>query len=193
MQAALAVSNIRQIVSDYILAYVFSGHCNSTCINMRRSTQAVRLRPSLKYIPRLTFSNVIKFNFLLKNIVIFLSWKVILHWPYTIWIVCFRYFELEDQLGRLDPLANVSLEPPKTVLVTVHYEEKSIVKRFRLNMTANDVKRVLSRELVGQPANTFDLHHGRVPFGSDKMLYMQKTLQGYRLRDDDELFVFMKR
>ena len=100
---------------------------------------------------------------------------------------------MENQLGRLDPLANVSLKPPQSVLVTCHFEETSIVRRFSLKMTAGEVKRILSKELVGQPAIAFDLHHRSVPYGAEKMRFMQKALHGYNIRDDDEFYVFMKR
>ena len=100
---------------------------------------------------------------------------------------------MENQLGRLDPLAKVSLKPPQSVQVTCHFEETSIVKRFSLKMTAGQVKQILSKELVGQPAHTFDLHHRSLPYEADKMRFMQKALYGYNLRDDDEFYVFMKR
>ena len=105
-----------------------------------------------------------------------------------------RYFELVDEIGQLEPLVDISLAPDTSVRVTVFFEDQSIVKQFRLSMTAADVKQIISKELVGQPARTFDIYHHDVGshYGQEKMRFLQRSLLSYRVKNDDEIYVNMK-
>jgi hypothetical protein len=99
-----------------------------------------------------------------------------------------------DQIGHVDPLADVDLTPATSVIVTLYFEDRSIVKRFSLTATAGDVKKFLSRQMVGQPVNTFDIYYNDVggPYGHEKMKFLQKTLLAYGCKNDDEIYVQMK-
>jgi hypothetical protein len=99
-----------------------------------------------------------------------------------------------SEIGHLEPLVDISLAPPASVLVNVHFDNTSVVKRFSMTATAGDVKNILSRQLVGQPSRTFDIYYNDVgsPYGHEKMRFLQKTLLAYGFKNDDEIHVQMK-
>lgn len=109
-------------------------------------------------------------------------------------MILFRYVELIDKIGHIDPLVNVSLAPASSVSVTVYFESESYVKRFNFKSTVIAVKRILSRELVGQPADKFDLYHhpAGASYNHMKLNFMHKTLLACRIRDEDEIYVHLK-
>jgi hypothetical protein len=105
-----------------------------------------------------------------------------------------RYHDLVSEIGQLNPLADVNLAPVNSAVVTVHFEDRSCTRQFRLNMTAGDVKQSLSKNFIHLPTSAFQLYHNDVgsPYGLELMKFQQRTLLSYRVKDGDEIFIHLK-
>ena len=99
-----------------------------------------------------------------------------------------------SEIGELQPLANVCLSPPKSALLTVHFEEQLWSHRFNLDSTTADVKRLLSEKFIKLPTSAFTVLFNDVgsPFGAESMKHPQHTLRRYGAKDSDELHVQLR-
>lgn len=96
--------------------------------------------------------------------------------------------------GHLDPLVDVDLSATDSVMVQVHYKNRSHLHRFSIYATALDVKKSLARDLIKRPHQTFNIYHHDVgaSYGHSVMNFLHRTLLNYRVKDGDEFYVEMK-
>ena len=107
----------------------------------------------------------------------------------------FRYDELEEKYGKLDPLANVDLKPKETIKLKVRFLNTMQEVDINIKQTVKDLKKLLSN-VVGLPANNMRLHlqqkvDGRI-WDTILMRIPSKFLWTYNLRDEDEILVDSK-
>ncbi|GFN85373.1 tubulin-specific chaperone cofactor e-like protein [Plakobranchus ocellatus] len=111
-----------------------------------------------------------------------------------------RYYALEKQYGRLDPLAQVELKPQKTVKIKVRVEdaEEKIVKQeemdIELDQTVRTLRKLLSN-MTGRPAgkvNLFYMDNQVTSLGLDRLIYLDRKLHSYGMADGDEIVVAYK-
>ena len=99
------------------------------------------------------------------------------------------YEELVQKHGRLDPLADVNLNPVKMVtLKIVFWDQEDRVEERRVNVdqTVWKFKKMLAEKLVGMPVTSFKLR------AAGKIMKNEKYLYSYRFFDGDQVQIEMK-
>lgn len=105
-----------------------------------------------------------------------------------------RYHELVKVYGVLDRLADVNLDPPSSVKLSIIYEEQPpIVRDISLKQTTRNFKKYLSNEF-GVPFSKMKLIYHTIDgiFGNDEMKYLDRHLYRYNMRDGDEILIYNK-
>ena len=105
-----------------------------------------------------------------------------------------RYHELVKVYGVLERLAEVNLEPPSSVKVSIFYEEQPVITRdINLKQTTRDFKKYLSNEL-GIPSCKMKMfyHDVQTAYGHEEMKFLDRDLYRYHIRDGDEILVYNK-
>lgn len=100
------------------------------------------------------------------------------------------YQELLKKHGKLDPLADVNLNPVKMVAIKFHFdsEERSVEERtVNVDQTLWDFKKWIAEDLVGMPVASF-----RLWYCGNLLKHNQKYLYTYRLHNGDKIHIEMK-
>jgi len=102
-----------------------------------------------------------------------------------------RYFELVSEVGELQPLPDILFTPPKSALLNIFFEDQSWSHRFKLDLTAADVKSLVSRKFVKLPTTAFRLLLNDVGslHGAEVMKYPKRNLRRYGAKNNDEIYV----
>lgn len=106
-----------------------------------------------------------------------------------------RYIELVDIHGKLDPLVHVDLTPEKRVKVKFSYGDLVEVRSVDVYRTVFELKTKLET-MVKIPANRMRLFYIdqelRSQYGPEEMLYPNKQLYRYNIRNGDEIIIDSK-
>ncbi|KAL7306454.1 hypothetical protein TKK_0001869 [Trichogramma kaykai] len=106
-----------------------------------------------------------------------------------------RYAELVAIHGKLDPLVNVDLTPEKRVKVKFTYGDLDEVRSVDVYRTVFELKTKLE-SMVKIPANRMRLFYIdqelRSQYGPEEMLYPNKQLYRYNIRNGDEIIIDSK-
>ncbi|XP_058797688.1 tubulin-specific chaperone cofactor E-like protein [Phymastichus coffea] len=106
-----------------------------------------------------------------------------------------RYTELVGIHGKLDPLVNVDLTPEKRVKVKFSYGDLVEVRSVDVYRTVFELKTKLE-SMVKIPANRMRLFYIdqelRSQYGPEEMLYPNKQLYRYNIRNGDEIIIDSK-
>ncbi|EZA56266.1 Tubulin-specific chaperone cofactor E-like protein [Ooceraea biroi] len=106
-----------------------------------------------------------------------------------------RYSELVAIHGKLDPLVNVDLTPEKRVKVTFTYGDLVEVRSVDVYRTVFELKTKLE-SMVKIPANRMRLFYVdqemKAQYGPEEMLYPNKQLYRYNIRNGDEIIIDSK-
>ena len=106
---------------------------------------------------------------------------------------CFRYDELHEVYGDLDPLVEINLGSVETVSVTVTFEGRTELKEVQLKWTLNKLKKELEKTFVHHPAKDLEIYHDdHGNQGHEMMRFPTRTLLRYRVKDGDALHVELK-
>lgn len=113
---------------------------------------------------------------------------------FNIDIFCYRYYELEEIHGKLDPLVEIDFgNHDRFVTVTVHYEGRSTLGTVDLSMSLTDAKKQMAHE-VGLNPNQFHLFHldKTMNFGLDRMIHPNRSLRSYGVKEGNEIHIVPK-
>ena len=68
------------------------------------------------------------------------------------------------------------------------------LKQFSVYLKIGELKKILSKKLVGQAPHKFNIFYHDVgsPYGHDLMSFLQRSLLSYRVKDGDELYIELK-
>ncbi|XP_034938738.1 tubulin-specific chaperone cofactor E-like protein [Chelonus insularis] len=106
-----------------------------------------------------------------------------------------RYAELVGIHGKLDPLVNVDLTPEKRVKVKFTYGDLVEVRCVDVYRTVFELKTKLE-SMVKIPANRMRLFYVdqvmKAQYGPEEMLYPNKQLYRYNIRNGDEIIIDSK-
>ncbi|KYN31031.1 Tubulin-specific chaperone cofactor E-like protein [Trachymyrmex septentrionalis] len=106
-----------------------------------------------------------------------------------------KYSELVAIHGKLDPLVNVDLTPEKRVKVTFTYGDLVEVRSVDVYRTVFELKTKLE-SMVKIPANRMRLFYVdqemKAQYGPEEMLYPNKQLYRYNIRNGDEIIIDSK-
>ncbi|XP_076291188.1 tubulin folding cofactor E like protein mlt [Lasioglossum baleicum] len=106
-----------------------------------------------------------------------------------------RYSELVAIHGKLDPLVHVDLTPEKRVKVTFTYGDLVEVRSVDVYRTVFELKTKLET-MVKIPANRMRLFYVdqvmKAQYGPEEMLYPNKQLYRYNIRNGDEIIIDSK-
>ncbi|XP_078046240.1 tubulin folding cofactor E like protein mlt [Augochlora pura] len=106
-----------------------------------------------------------------------------------------RYSELVAIHGKLDPLVHVDLSPEKRVKVTFTYGDLVEVRSVDVYRTVFELKTKLET-MVKIPANRMRLFYVdqvmKAQYGPEEMLYPNKQLYRYNIRNGDEIIIDSK-
>ncbi|XP_012339274.1 tubulin-specific chaperone cofactor E-like protein [Apis florea] len=106
-----------------------------------------------------------------------------------------RYSELVAIHGKLDPLVHVDLTPEKRVKVTFTYGDLVEVRSIDVYRTVFELKTKLET-MVKIPANRMRLFYVdqvmKAQYGPEEMLYPNKQLYRYNIRNGDEIIIDSK-
>ncbi|XP_011640983.1 tubulin-specific chaperone cofactor E-like protein [Pogonomyrmex barbatus] len=106
-----------------------------------------------------------------------------------------RYSELVAIHGKLDPLVNVDLTPEKRVKVTFTYGDLVEIRSVDVYRTVFELKTKLE-SMVKIPANRMRLFYidqeMKTQYGPEEMLYPNKQLYRYNIRNGDEIIIDSK-
>jgi len=105
-----------------------------------------------------------------------------------------RYHELVKVYGVLERLAEVNLEPPSSVKISIIYEEQpAFIRDVSLKQTTRDFRKYLSNEF-GVPCSKLRVfyHDVQSAFGHDEMKFLDRDLYRYNMKDGDEILVYNK-
>ncbi|KAG7207708.1 hypothetical protein KM043_009326 [Ampulex compressa] len=106
-----------------------------------------------------------------------------------------RYSELVAIHGKLDPLVHVDLTPEKRVKVTFTYGDLVEVRSVDVYRTVIELKTKLET-MVKIPANRMRLFYVdqvmKAQYGPEEMLYPNKQLYRYNIRNGDEIIIDSK-
>ncbi|XP_017877619.1 tubulin-specific chaperone cofactor E-like protein isoform X1 [Ceratina calcarata] len=106
-----------------------------------------------------------------------------------------RYSELVAIHGKLDPLVHVDLTPEKRVKVTFTYGDLIEVRSIDVYRTVFELKTKLET-MVKIPANRMRLFYVdqvmKAQYGPEEMLYPNKQLYRYNIRNGDEIIIDSK-
>ncbi|XP_043285078.1 tubulin-specific chaperone cofactor E-like protein [Venturia canescens] len=106
-----------------------------------------------------------------------------------------RYSELVGIHGKLDPLVHVDLTPEKRVKVTFTYGDLVEVRSVDVYRTVFELKTKLE-SMVKIPANRMRLFYVdqvmKAQYGPEEMLYPNKQLYRYNIRNGDEIIIDSK-
>ncbi|XP_012284979.1 tubulin-specific chaperone cofactor E-like protein [Orussus abietinus] len=106
-----------------------------------------------------------------------------------------RYAELVGIHGKLDPLVHVDLTPEKRVKVTFTYGDLIEVRLVDVYRTVFELKTKLET-MVKIPANKMRLFYVdqvmKAQYGPEEMLYPNKQLYRYNIRNGDEIIIDSK-
>ena len=108
-----------------------------------------------------------------------------------------RYFELETKHGKLNKLADVSLEIRKRVQVKIKYGEKNTYRKVDVRQTVGDFKKQLEK-LVGYPSARFKLFYidteacSMSVYGPEELKHPNRCLYSFNIRDGDEFEIDLK-
>lgn len=106
-----------------------------------------------------------------------------------------RYSELVSIHGKLDPLVHVDLTPEKRVKVKFTYGDLVEVRSVDVYRTVFELKTKLET-MVKIPANRMRLFYVdqvmKAQYGPEEMLYPNKQLYRYNIRNGDEIIIDSK-
>lgn len=106
-----------------------------------------------------------------------------------------RFSELVGIHGKLDPLVHVDLTPEKRVKVTFTYGDLVEVRSVDVYRTVFELKTKLE-SMVKIPANRMRLFYVdqvmKAQYGPEEMLYPNKQLYRYNIRNGDEIIIDSK-
>ncbi|CAG5117610.1 unnamed protein product [Candidula unifasciata] len=110
-----------------------------------------------------------------------------------------RYFELEKQHGKLDPLAKVIFKPKLHVRLKVRVEgpNQELIKAEEMDIdvsqTFKDLKKLLSN-VAGCSVAKFQLFYQDIEYsqGPDRLPNSDRKLHSYNMRDGAELIIACK-
>ncbi|BFZ13633.1 hypothetical protein BsWGS_16672 [Bradybaena similaris] len=110
-----------------------------------------------------------------------------------------RYFELEKQHGKLDPLAKVIFKPKLHIKMMVRVEgpNQELIKveemDIDVNQTVKDLKKLLSN-VAGCSVSKFQLYYLETEYSQtpERLPNSDRKLHSYSMKDGDELIVACK-
>ncbi|XP_012946788.1 tubulin-specific chaperone cofactor E-like protein [Aplysia californica] len=110
-----------------------------------------------------------------------------------------RYFELEQQHGRLDPLVKVELKPKKRVRLLVKVEsssgdlKSSELMDIDVSQNIKDLKKLLSN-VAGCPTSKLTLFYldPEGYCGLERLMSMERKVHSYKMKDGDEIVIVIK-
>jgi hypothetical protein len=109
-----------------------------------------------------------------------------------------RYFELENKHGKLDKLADVSLEIDRRVQVKIKFGDKHFYDKVDVRQSVSEFKKKLEK-FVGQPSNKFKLYlidvealQLKLYSSTEELKASNRKLFSFNVRDGDEFEIDLK-
>ncbi|KAK7105938.1 tubulin-specific chaperone cofactor E-like protein isoform X1 [Littorina saxatilis] len=101
-----------------------------------------------------------------------------------------RFFELEKVHGRVNELANVNLKPQTVFSMDIVFDKHRERMEVNAKQTVRDFKKSL-QNIAGMPSSKFVLFYldKETHFGADRMIYPDKKLYSYNLKDGSEFII----
>lgn len=107
------------------------------------------------------------------------------------------YYELESKHGKLNKLADVSLEGNKRVRVKIKFRDEPIYERIDVRQTVGEFKKQLEK-IIGYPSAKFRVFYIDIEacslsiYGPEELKHANRCLYSFNIRDGDEFEVDLK-
>ena len=109
---------------------------------------------------------------------------------------CFnRYQELEAHYGKLDPLANVTMDASDNASITVTFEDKTHLRVVNVKWTVEELKKSFS-DIVSDAQlknSKMQLLYDDVgaPYGYQELTFSKRNLYAHKIKEGDGIIIML--